>query len=117
MELDGLTSNFTPQLTDAAAATINYLASRIRSHAVSRRVQIFKGNYLSSLNVRTEDVSFDLDGMSNEKMREDLILQAVVWQDDHRDDKSTTVMLSLFLQLRLPTPSGRYSSVSIGSVC
>ncbi|KAJ3525600.1 hypothetical protein NMY22_g10503 [Coprinellus aureogranulatus] len=88
MELDGLASNITPQLADAASAAINYIASHVRSHAVSLKVQTSKGNYLTSLNVRTEDVDFGSDRMSNERTMDDLILKAAIWQDEHWQDRS-----------------------------
>lgn len=88
MELDGLSSNLTPQLADAAVAAIDYIASHIRSHSASLKVQTSKGNYLSSLNVRTEDVDFNSDSMSSERTMDDLILKAAIWQDDHWQDRS-----------------------------
>ena len=88
MELDGLARNVSPQLADAAAAAINYLASHVRSHAVSLKVQTSKGNYLSSLNVRMEEVDFTSDRTSNERTMDDLILKAAIWQDEHWQDRS-----------------------------
>lgn len=88
MELDGLARNVVPQLADAATTAINYLASHVRSHSVSLKVQTSKGNYLTSLNVRTEEVDFTSDRTSNERTMDDLILKAAIWQDDHWQDRS-----------------------------
>jgi protein SMG6 len=61
MEVDGLSANFTSQLGDAAQTAMTYISSHIRSHASSLKVQTSKGNYLTSLSVRTEKV--DLIGV------------------------------------------------------
>ena len=79
-ELDGLARNDSP-LGKAAGAAINYVVSHIRSHSLSLKVQTSKGNYLSNLNVRSEDVTFESD--SWERNMDDLILRAAIWQDDH----------------------------------
>jgi hypothetical protein len=85
MELDGLSSN-PSQLGEAAQAAMTYLSSHIRSHATSLKVQTSKGNYLTSLNVRAEQVDF-ADGTSERNM-DDLILKAAIWQDEHWVDRS-----------------------------
>jgi hypothetical protein len=58
MELDGLASNASA-LGETAKAAIDFIASRIRSHSDALKVQTAKGNYLSSLSVRVEQVDFD----------------------------------------------------------
>ncbi|RXW24170.1 hypothetical protein EST38_g1674 [Candolleomyces aberdarensis] len=85
MELDGLASNVNPQLAEAASSAVSYIATHIRSHSLSLKVQTSKGNYLTNLNVRTEDVDFS---ESVEKSMDDLILKAAIWQDDHWVDRS-----------------------------
>ena len=87
MELDGLSSNPTPQLAEAASSALNYLTSRIRSHTLSLKVQTSKGNYLTSLNVRTEEVDFS--GAVADRSMDDLILKAAIWQDEHWVDRSS----------------------------
>lgn len=86
MELDGLSAN-TSQLGEAAREALSYVTSHVRSHAMSLKVQTSKGNYLTSLNVRTEQVDFT-DRDSWEKNMDDLILKAAVWQDEHWVDRS-----------------------------
>jgi hypothetical protein len=86
MELDGLSSN-TSQLGEAAQSAMAYISSHIRSHALSLKVQTSKGNYLTSLSVRTEEVDFN--GGNTEKSMDDLILKAAIWQDDHWVDRSS----------------------------
>jgi len=87
MELDGLSAN-TSQLGEAAQTAMAYISSHIRSHALSLKVQTSKGNYLTSLSVRTEEVHFDRNHSSVEKNMDDLILKAAIWQDDHWVDRS-----------------------------
>ena len=86
MELDGLASNVTP-LGEAAKAAIALVASHVRSHADSLKVQTSRGNYLSSLSVRAEQIDFD-DPDSWERNMDDLILKAAIWQDEHWVDRS-----------------------------
>ncbi|KAH9171504.1 hypothetical protein EDB89DRAFT_1108247 [Lactarius sanguifluus] len=87
MELDGLASNLTP-LGEAAKAAIAFVVGHVRSHADSLKVQTSRGNYLSSLAVRSELVDFD-DPASRERNMDDLILKAAIWQDEHWVDRSS----------------------------
>jgi protein SMG6 len=87
MELDGLSVN-SSQLGEAAQAAMTYISSHIRSHALSLKVQTSKGNYLTSLSVRTEEVNFDSNHANVEKNMDDLILKAAIWQDDHWVDRT-----------------------------
>lgn len=89
MELDGLAANTAPQLAEAASSALNYITSHIRSHALSLKVQTSRGNYLTSLNVRTEEVDFSGGVMSNERSMDDLVLKAAIWQDEHWMDRSS----------------------------
>ncbi|KAF9228014.1 hypothetical protein BS17DRAFT_747074 [Gyrodon lividus] len=86
MELDGLSSD-TSQLGEAAQEAVSYITSHVRSHATSLKVQTSKGNYLTSLNVRTEQVEF-ADVNSWDRCMDDLILKAAIWQDEHWIDRS-----------------------------
>lgn len=86
MELDGLGAN-TSQLGEAAQEAVGYITSHIRSHATSLKVQTSKGNYLTSLNVRTEQVEFSNEE-SWDRCMDDLILKAAIWQDEHWIDRS-----------------------------
>ncbi|KAF8142153.1 hypothetical protein EV363DRAFT_1309961, partial [Boletus edulis] len=72
--LDGLCSN-TSQLGETAQEAIAYITSHIRSHAMSFKVQMSKGNYLTTL------TSWD-------QCMDDLILKAAIWQDEHWVDWS-----------------------------
>ncbi|KAF8212466.1 hypothetical protein K438DRAFT_1958196 [Mycena galopus ATCC 62051] len=123
MELDGLSSN-PSQLGEAAQAAMAYLSSHIRSHATSLKVQTSKGNYLTSLSVRAEQVDF-ADGTSERSM-DDLILKAAIWQDEHWVDRSAmlkstavatdgavkVVLLSLDRNLRLKARSRQLPAAS-----
>ncbi|KAF9483772.1 hypothetical protein BDN70DRAFT_904058 [Pholiota conissans] len=92
MELDGLATNTATQLGEAAAAAMQYLSSHIRPHALSLKVQTSKGNYLTSLTVRTEEVDFA--GGNAEKTMDDLILKSAIWQDDHWFDRSSMLKVN-----------------------
>lgn len=90
MELDGLSKTSVtsaPQLSEAAQSALSYLSSHVRSHSMSLKIQTSKGNYLTSLSVRTEHVDFDANG-NWERNMDDLILKAAIWQDDHWVDRS-----------------------------
>ena len=87
MELDGLAVNASP-LGEAAQAALSHIASHLRSHAASLKVQTSKGNYLTSLNVRTEHVDFN-HNVARERNMDDLILKAAIWQDEHWVDRSS----------------------------
>ncbi|KAF7304708.1 PINc domain-containing protein [Mycena kentingensis (nom. inval.)] len=116
MELDGLSAN-PSQLGEAAQASMAYLSAHIRTHATSLKVQTSKGNYLTSLSVRAEQVDFA--GGATERNMDDLILKAAIWQDEHWVDRSTilksdavatdnavkVVLLSLDRNLRLKARS------------
>jgi len=89
MELDGLSSSTSPQLAEAAQSAVNYITSHIRSHSQSLKVLTSKGNYLTSLNVRTEEIDFSSSGSGDrDRNMDDLILKAAIWQDDHWVDRS-----------------------------
>ncbi|OJT14129.1 Telomerase-binding protein EST1A [Trametes pubescens] len=83
MELDSQSSNATP-LGQAAGAALQYISTHVRSHATSLKVLTSRGNYLSNLNVRTEQIDFT-NGARN---MDDLILRAALWQDEHWVDRS-----------------------------
>ncbi|KAG6829844.1 hypothetical protein H0H92_003287 [Tricholoma furcatifolium] len=86
MELDGLSSNPSAQLSEAARNAMTYISTHFRSHSLSLKVQTSKGNYLSTLSIRTEQVDFS-DG-NWERNTDDLILRAAIWQEEHWVDRS-----------------------------
>lgn len=99
MELDGLSktsANSAPQLIEAAQSALAYLSSHVRSHSMSLKIQTSKGNYLTSLSVRTEHVDFDAHG-NWERNMDDLILKAAIWQDEHWVDRSSMLRQGHFL--------------------
>ncbi|KAI0371731.1 hypothetical protein BV20DRAFT_978724 [Pilatotrama ljubarskyi] len=85
MELDSQSVNASP-LGQAATAALQYITSHVRSHAASLKVQTSRGNYLSNLNVRTEEIDFSSG--ARERNMDDLILRAALWQDEHWVDRS-----------------------------
>ncbi|KAK1222785.1 hypothetical protein PQX77_014353 [Marasmius sp. AFHP31] len=118
MELDGLKANSSSQLSEAADNALNYITSHIRSHSTSLKVQTSKGNYLTSLNVRTEAVDFAHG--RKERSMDDLILKTAIWHEEHWTDRSAmlksddtqkvpdavkVVLLSLDRNLRLKARS------------
>lgn len=86
MELDGLSSNQS-KLGEVAQEAVAYITSHIRSHSASLKVQTSKGNYLTSLSVRTEQVDLTNED-SWDRCMDDLILKAAIWQDEHWVDRS-----------------------------
>ncbi|KAF5387074.1 hypothetical protein D9615_001809 [Tricholomella constricta] len=128
MELDGLSSNASTQLSEAAQNAMAYISSHIRSHAVSLKVQTSKGNYLTTLSIRTEQVDFTTDG-NWERNMDDLILKAAIWQEEHWLDRTAmlksdtqppsvpastvkVVLLSLDRNLRLKARSRQLPAAS-----
>ena len=87
MELDGLATSNSPQLAEAAKAALSFISSNVRTLSTSLKIQTSRGNYLSSLNVRTEQVDFS-DRDSWERNMDDLILRAAIWHDEHWFDRS-----------------------------
>ncbi len=74
-----------PQLPEAAQAALAYISSHLRSHALSLKVQMSWGNYLTSLGIQTEelDFAFSSGGVENKgRNMDDLILKTAVWQDE-----------------------------------
>ncbi|KAF5365760.1 hypothetical protein D9758_003172 [Tetrapyrgos nigripes] len=126
MELDGLKANTSQQLGEAAENALTYISSHIRSHSMSLKVQTSKGNYLTTLNVRTEDVDFTSGNA--ERNMDDLILKAAIWHDEHWVDRSAmlksdgitrnvsnpvkVVLLSLDRNLRLKARSRQLPAAS-----
>jgi protein SMG6 len=87
MELDGLATN-SSALGNAAQDAIAYISSRIHTHNLSLKVQTSKGNYLTTLTVRTEQLDF-AGGDDRDRNVDDLILKAAIWQDEHWVDRSS----------------------------
>jgi len=127
MELDGLATSDLPQLAEASKAALSFLSSNLKALSTSLKIQTSRGNYLSSLNVRTEQVDFS-DRDSWERNMDDLILRAAIWHDEHWFDRSgflkpsgTTpdlknaakvVLLSLDRNLRLKARSRQLAAAS-----
>ena len=90
MELDGLATNSSP-LGEAATKAVTYITSQIRAHGLSLKVQTSKGNYLTTLTVRTEQLQFAgaAGTIDMDRNMDDLILRAAIWQDEHWVDRST----------------------------
>jgi protein SMG6 len=124
MELDGLKSN-SGDLGRAADTALAYITSHIRSHSLSLKVQTSKGNYLTNLNVRIEEVNFTSE--TAERSMDDLILKAAIWHDEHWVDRSAllkaeapdagvnpvkVVLLSLDRNLRLKARSRQIPAAS-----
>lgn len=86
MELNSQASGNTTPLGQAAAAALTYITAHIRSHVASLKVQTSRGNYLTNLNVRLEEVDFSSNTW--EHSMDDLILRAALWQDEHWVNRS-----------------------------
>ncbi|EJF65625.1 hypothetical protein DICSQDRAFT_77263 [Dichomitus squalens LYAD-421 SS1] len=87
MELDSQAHGNATPLGQAAAAALKYITASIRTHSASLKVQTSRGNYLTNLNVRTEQVDFSSNTW--ERNMDDLILRAALWQDEHWADRSS----------------------------
>lgn len=88
-ELDGLAHQPAP-LGDEASRALAYLTENIRARARTLKVQTSRGNYLSDLTLRAEDISFSLSSTYNpERVRnmDDLILRACGFQEEHFVDR------------------------------
>jgi len=86
-ELDGISSNEN-ELGAVASSAVSFISKQVRSHNISLKVQTSKGNYLSTLNVRSEEFHFTSGEGSWERNMDDLIIRAAVWQKDHWVDRS-----------------------------
>jgi len=127
MELDGLATSNSPKLAEASKAALSFVSSNLKTLSSSLKIQTSRGNYLSSLNVRTEQVDFS-DRDSWERNMDDLILRAAVWHDEHWFDRSCflkpseatpdpksaakVVLLSLDRNLRLKARSRQLAAAS-----
>jgi protein SMG6 len=87
MELDGLATSDSRQLMEASKAALSFISSNLKTLSTSLKIQTSRGNYLSSLNIRTEQVDFN-DRDSWERNMDDLILRAAIWHDEHWFDRS-----------------------------
>lgn len=92
----------TSALGQAASDAIAYLESHVRSHALSLKIQTSKGNYLSDLFVRTEQIDFrDMGDLAQEdkeiaraQTMDDFILRVAVSQSEHFVDRSRILSAS-----------------------
>lgn len=101
-ELDGISANQS-ELGRAAALASQYITAHIRTHSSSLKVQTSRGNYLTTLNVRSENFELssrdrrksggDGRGAGNgggwDRSLDDLILRAALWQETHWVDRSS----------------------------
>ncbi|KAG8969236.1 hypothetical protein FRC03_003761 [Tulasnella sp. 419] len=90
-ELDGIQNNTSPALAKAAQEALNYLIGAVRTQSNSLKVQTSKGNYLSSLSVRSEAMDFGGLGSLDRNM-DDMILRTAAWQADHFVDRSSLLI-------------------------
>ena len=79
-ELDGLRTQQDTELGQNAALAILYLESKIKTHNIYLKVLTSRGNYLSDINIRREEVDFS---SSNAQNMDDIVLQAALWQSEH----------------------------------
>lgn len=105
-ELDGLAADH-----PTAAAASKYIAEHMRLSGL--KVQTSRGNYLSTLNVRSEKVTFSNAPGSWERTMDDLILKAALWQDGHWVDRSA-FLRGLGPRTSSP-PEGTYAKVVLVS--
>lgn len=87
-ELDGLSRN-PPPLGDEASAAVGYLEARIRTHALTLKIQTTRGNYLTDLLIRAEHLDFKASVLTASKSMDDLILDVAQFQARHFVDRST----------------------------
>uniref|UniRef100_V5EZX4 PIN domain-containing protein n=2 Tax=Kalmanozyma brasiliensis (strain GHG001) TaxID=1365824 RepID=V5EZX4_KALBG len=108
-ELDGLRRNDSDVGREAERA-IQFLESHIKSHAKCFKVQTSRGNYLTDLSCRSEDIDFTwqggaedgetrLDAGAGEKSVaarnvDEVILRLLAWQRDHFIDRRGLLMAS-----------------------
>ncbi|PWN49902.1 hypothetical protein IE53DRAFT_122305 [Violaceomyces palustris] len=99
-ELDGLKRNATP-LGRFASRSIGYLEEHVKSHKKWLKVQTSRGNYLSDISIRSEELSFtelsavagfetpDEESLKNLTARniDEIILRALQWQNSHFVDR------------------------------
>ena len=81
MELDGLRKG-TGAVAEQAAAAVHFIETQIRPFTTHIRVQTSRGNFLSDLSFRTEDVDF-----TDSRSMDDVILRAASWQAAHFVDR------------------------------
>ena len=98
-ELDGLKRN-NNTLGEEADRAIKFLESHIRSHTKYLKVQTSRGNYLTDLTIRSEDIDFGFNpghqGASHDKSAaarnvDEVILRALAWQMERFVDRLDTL--------------------------
>lgn len=86
-ELDGLSRNTSDaSLTNRARTSVQFLESAVRTHSKWLKVQTSRGNYLSDVRVRTEDLSTGV-GREGRRTLDEVILSAFTWQLEHWVDR------------------------------
>lgn len=79
-ELDGLRLQKDTDVGQLAASAILYLEEKVKSYALYLKIQTSRGNYLSDVNIRKEDIDFST---SNAQNMDDIVLRAALWQSEH----------------------------------
>ncbi|KAF9533398.1 hypothetical protein CPB83DRAFT_472504 [Crepidotus variabilis] len=101
-ELDGLSSSVPnpntsesgeaqpsnhPELRAAAHQALEYIKTALRANGMVIKVQTTRGNYLSSLNIRMEEIDFASSSSATKNNMDDLILKAAIWQNEQWVDR------------------------------
>ena len=87
--MDGLKHNGN-DLAEAAIRSISYLEANIKPMSKWLKVQTSRGNYLSDLRIRREEIDFSGASTDETQMARNLdevILRAASWQDSHFVDR------------------------------
>jgi len=77
MELDGLTAP-EGQLGMAAKQATHCIGEHAKTHGLSLKVQTIRGNYLTNLGVRRENIDFGSDSADMDKSMDDFILRTAI---------------------------------------
>jgi protein SMG6 len=94
MELDGLSATKGP-LGEAAKSAADYVGEKVKTYSLSLKVQTSRGNYLSGLTVRREDVDFTASSSRvKERNMDDLILRTAMCHQDQWVDRSAMLQSS-----------------------
>lgn len=92
-ELDGLQAS-DGALGSNARAAVQYLEENLKAYNKNLKVQTSRGNYLSDIAIRYEDIDFSAKGGltgSSARSMDDIILRALSWQYEHFVDRRTMI--------------------------